>query len=338
MLLLGSTVPSRAFCFNFPLPASPEVAIDDLPVIADPTHFTRNAGLSTEELTLRRGFDRNEVERCKTIIELGEGPAPEDRNVEISRAIVIGPPATMKGDASAQGRSSKHSKQSPSSIHPGVNGTAAEQSSNRGTHEPSSESRGTRDLGAVLRSSSPQYRQGTSHVASSLDTEAAASENPRPSEGRGEGGQISGRRGRRLAANAWSRITGFANAMLEAGMDSFSEEEKLERQKQESQRTPHASYVFAGEDGNGVDLTKGRVRMMISLPLITSKDNPDRQLQAPALMADFEGPFARVRHKLKVKLGFGFGDKPLGEGEWGQALVMCVPVSRGGSAAVLHFG
>lgn len=90
---------------------------------------------------------------------------------------------------------------------------------------------------------------------------------------------------------------------------------------------PRATYNFSGEDGHGVDLTKGRIRMTVNLPLVSSSASAARREGTPQLLSDYESPHMRVRHKLKVKLGFGFGAKPLGgEGEWGQALVMCVPV------------
>ncbi|PWN25816.1 hypothetical protein BDZ90DRAFT_233830 [Jaminaea rosea] len=90
---------------------------------------------------------------------------------------------------------------------------------------------------------------------------------------------------------------------------------------------PRATYNFSGDDSHGVDLTKGRIRMTVNLPLVPSSASAARREGTPQLLSDYESPHMRIRHKLKVKLGFGFGAKPLGgEGEWGQALVMCVPV------------
>lgn len=69
--------------------------------------------------------------------------------------------------------------------------------------------------------------------------------------------------------------------------------------------------------------------MAINLPLVSSNATKAKMVGASRLIADFESPYIRARHKLKVKLGFGFGSKPLGgdgDGNWGQALVMCVPV------------
>lgn len=96
-----------------------------------------------------------------------------------------------------------------------------------------------------------------------------------------------------------------------------------------------------------MDVARGRMRMGISLPLIASREsvreadnlamarriNPqavDPDIVAPLLMADFEGPFARVRHKLSVKLVFGFPPSPAKGGfaptEWTQSLVASVPI------------
>ncbi|PWZ00024.1 hypothetical protein BCV70DRAFT_200193 [Testicularia cyperi] len=89
-----------------------------------------------------------------------------------------------------------------------------------------------------------------------------------------------------------------------------------------------ATYAFSGDDGQGVDLTKGRVRMTINLPLVSSDASVARRMNSAQLMSDFESPYVRIRHKLKVKLGFGLHtDVATSEGAaWGQALVMCVPV------------
>ncbi|KAK0534897.1 hypothetical protein OC842_002501 [Tilletia horrida] len=162
-------------------------------------------------------------------------------------------------------------------------------------------------------------------------------------------------RSRRAYANAMNRLSHFASAMLDGGNDSdhagagesgshgasgsgsggagdrsasgTSQQRRDKDGASSSADQPRATYSFNGEDGNGVDLTKGRVRMTINLPLVPSNAEKARQMGAVQLIPDYESPYVRIRHKLKVKLGFGFGGSPLGgEGWWGQALVMCVPV------------
>lgn len=143
-------------------------------------------------------------------------------------------------------------------------------------------------------------------------------------------------RGRRAYQSAIRGLSSLATAVMdisfdmETGYDAVEQEESTRRKKGgEKEASQSAVYSFAGSDGNGVDLTRGRVRMAINLPLVSSDGAKARAAGTPHLISDFESPFIRARHKLKVKLGFGFGSKPLGgegDGNWGQALVMCVPV------------
>lgn len=144
-------------------------------------------------------------------------------------------------------------------------------------------------------------------------------------------------RGRRAYQAAVRGLSTFATAMMEVGYDETGSSSVVGGSRgaqqagfgpqQNGQDQPRASYTFAGEDGHGVDLTKGRIRMTVNLPLVPASATAARRDGMPQLLSDYESPHMRIRHKLKVKLGFGFGAKPLGgEGDWGQALVMCVPV------------
>ncbi|PWN20270.1 hypothetical protein BCV69DRAFT_283148 [Microstroma glucosiphilum] len=170
----------------------------------------------------------------------------------------------------------------------------------------------------------------------------------RPAEGLGagsgaEGGASSGAeaaspdgrrsgRGRRAYEATIRGLSAFATAMLEAGFEEAGPSTPYaplggQHDSFPNGDQPRASYSFQGDDGHGVDLTKGRVRMTVNLPLVSSSATMARREASPQLLPDYESPHMRVRHKLKVKLGFGFGPKPLaGDGEWGQSLVMCVPV------------
>lgn len=149
----------------------------------------------------------------------------------------------------------------------------------------------------------------------------------------------SGGRGRRAYEATLRGLSAFATAMMDVGDDvamagqwgqnggPASGHHVRNADAQGDQDQARATYSFAGEDGHGVDLTKGRIRMTVNLPLVSASASAARREKTPQLVPDYESPHMRVRHKLKVKLGFGFGAKPLGgDGEWGQALVMCVPV------------
>ncbi|CAO1638448.1 unnamed protein product [Sympodiomycopsis kandeliae] len=135
-------------------------------------------------------------------------------------------------------------------------------------------------------------------------------------------------RGRRAYEATMRGLSAFATAMMDVGYEeSNGNGEQGPSDSTLDRDQPKASYNFSGDDGHGVDLTKGRIRMSVNLPLVSSSASMARRENTPQLVSDYESPHMRIRHKLKIKLGFGFGAKPLGgEGDWGQALVMCVPV------------
>ncbi|WFD28558.1 hypothetical protein MNAN1_003571 [Malassezia nana] len=87
-----------------------------------------------------------------------------------------------------------------------------------------------------------------------------------------------------------------------------------------------ASYIFDGHDGNGLLLQQKRVRLSFSLPLVPSSSRLATMHNAPQLLPDYESPHMRVRHKLKVKMRFGFGASPLAPNVGMQSVVMSVPV------------
>ena len=142
-------------------------------------------------------------------------------------------------------------------------------------------------------------------------------------------------RRRRVYANAMNRLSTLATSMLEAAADEYGphgEESPVASGRAGENGFPddmssRATYVFSGDDGEGVDLTRGRVRMTINLPLVSSDGSVARSKGSAQLLSDFESPYVRIRHKLKVKLGFGLDTKTDDvEQSWAQALVMCVPV------------
>lgn len=137
---------------------------------------------------------------------------------------------------------------------------------------------------------------------------------------------------------AISRLSTFATSMLEQPTEAVLAASNPDLRASGSARSSangaqaaslRATYAFSGDDGQGVDLTKGRVRMTINLPLVSNDAEAARKAGSAQLIPDFESPYVRIRHKLKVKLGFGLNGNVTtaknGE-EWAQALVMCLPV------------
>ena len=89
---------------------------------------------------------------------------------------------------------------------------------------------------------------------------------------------------------------------------------------------PKASYVFDGTDGYGMALSSKKVRLSFSLPMVPSNGIAASRSGTTQLLPDYESPHVRVRHKLKVKLRFGYGASQLAINAGTQSLVMCVPV------------
>ena len=89
---------------------------------------------------------------------------------------------------------------------------------------------------------------------------------------------------------------------------------------------PKASYVFDGSDGFGMALSTKKVRLSFSLPMVPSNGIAASRSGTTQLLPDYESPHVRVRHKLKVKLRFGYGASQLALNAGTQSLVMCVPV------------
>lgn len=93
-----------------------------------------------------------------------------------------------------------------------------------------------------------------------------------------------------------------------------------------SNEATKASYMFEGDDGHGLVLLHRRVRLSFSLPLVPSSSRSAAMQNAPQLLPDYESPHMRVRHKLKVKIRFGFGSSTLAPNVGVQSVVMSVPV------------
>ncbi|CCF50957.1 hypothetical protein NDA10_002477 [Ustilago hordei] len=186
----------------------------------------------------------------------------------------------------------------------------------------------SRDRETAAASSSSSSSAATRMGVSSSVTATRSANRPAPRRSRFE--------------TAISRLSTFASSMLEQPMEPSTSSTHGSSQDVRAALSAgssasngaataslRATYAFAGDDGQGVDLTKGRVRMTINLPLVPSDVDAARKAGSAQLMPDFESPYVRVRHKLKVKLGFGMKSNVAtaqdGE-EWAQALVMCVPV------------
>ncbi|KAK0546819.1 hypothetical protein OC846_004349 [Tilletia horrida] len=332
-----SSAASRTFCNAFALPTHPQIGAEDIPILPDPSAGARKPYPASEH-RLRQGYDRDLLENHIRMAKTGNVPNPRENNVERSRTTIVGPPPLAPKSEGDEGNTEGNANEGSSK---GKDRKGKKAS--RGDGQPKSKKESRKSLSAAQV---PDANEAQNGAASSTATPNNDGSQTTPVSS-GSSKPLS--RGRRAYANAMNRLSHFASAMLDSGNDSDQGGTNYEpghgngaaastsanraassshrRDKESSADQQRATYNFSGEDGNGVDLTKGRVRMTINLPLVPSGAERAREMGAVQLIPDYESPYVRIRHKLKVKLGFGFGGSPLGgEGWWGQALVMCVPV------------
>jgi hypothetical protein len=293
------SVASRNFCHAYPLPPDPHIGPFDLPIFGAMMSKTSSGRLLTHaELRQRRGYDRDMVQHHVNLMQAGQAPQQSANNVERVRTTVVGPPPTPSahrmGKATAPAHRGKGKANAQEREVADLDSTAPEDAS-------------ANELASAQRTSTGRGRRAYQTAMRGLSNLATAVMDISLDMDSGYNAAIQGEQGN-AARN---------------GADRAGHGEGANKRSQRDDSERAALYSFAGSDGHGVDLTRGRVRMAIKLPLVKSS----RSEGGPQLVPDFESPFMKTRHKLQVKLGFGFGSKPLGgEGEWGQSLVMCVPV------------
>lgn len=343
------------------MPPNPQVSASEIPVLTDSSN-KRSSRAAWNENRLRQGYDRDLVEHHLDLVQVGQAPTTQDQNVERSRTSIVGPPPNTNAEGKKEtgpsfnpkdkvDRKGKGRQKSDKSNLNQASGFGSGSSSRQiNTTEISPVDPRDRGSLRIPTSSRPLADPSTPAATSPLASEAGLAQSASVPSGltATEAGPSTARsasssslqtpksisRGRRAYNSAMSRLSNFATAMMDVGLDqdsdSYNQGAGAGADGQDRENPPRATYNFSGDDGGGVDLTKGRVRMTVNLPLVTSSHSNARRLGTPQLVSDFETPFVRIRHKLRVKLGFGFSDQPLGmgtDGMWGQALVMCVPVS-----------
>lgn len=343
------SIPSRTFCHAYPMPPEPRVEAEDLPVFGQPPQETPNGRkLASNEVRQRRGYDRGLVQYHIDLLHTGRAPHPSANNVERVRTVVVGPPPTSNAVKASSSSRSKTDR-----------GKEKEQDRRKDTRndERRRSMHGSHSLPDVHHhvgnnpNGNPVQVNGVENVTSNSASSRAHFENhSQENMVNDSGNKRNTGRGRRAYQSAMRGLSNFATAVMDISFDMDDQTNEAdgrrareggENRNHPNQNSGHKStkdgsgqdsnraalYSFAGSDGHGVDLTRGRVRMAIKLPLVTSDASRAKSAGTPQLVSDFESPFTKTRHKLQVKLGFGFGSKPLGgDGEWGQSLMMCVPV------------
>lgn len=345
------SIPSRTFCHAYPMPPEPRVEAEDLPIFGPPPqHAPSGRKLASSEVRQRRGYDRGLVQYHIDLLHAGRAPHPSANNVERVRTVVVGPPPTpnaIKASSSSSSRSkgSERGKEREQD--------RKKESKNDGRRRSMHGSHSLPDVhhhvGNNPSGNSVQVN-GVENGGSSSTSRTHFDDQSLENMPNDSGNRRNTGRGRRAYQSAMRGLSNFATAVMDISFDMDDQANEAEGRRareggenrsqanqnpgqrstkdgvgQDSNRA--ALYSFAGSDGHGVDLTRGRVRMAIKLPLVTSDAARAKSAATPQLVSDFESPFTKTRHKLQVKLGFGFGSKPLGgDGEWGQSLMMCVPV------------
>jgi len=324
-----SSVASRTFCHSYPLPIDSKIDPHELPLMESwrGNGDKHRSSSQQDAAKLRAGYDRAMIESHMELVRQGKAPAASEQNVERVRVAVVGTPSSHSSQTKAKEDRDR-----------GEEGSKAKE---KNKETPKDDSIGHNK---GRRRSLPASISAPSGLVGHLPSGEGSSNNPLlndfvpplPDREEAEVNKKTTGRGRRAYQSAIRGLSNLATAVMDITLDTEGggygppvTNGTAQKKKTEDESKHTAVYSFAGSDGHGVDLTKGRVRMAINLPLVSSNVYKAKTSGTPRLVADFESPFIRVRHKLKVKLGFGFGSKPLGgegDGNWGQALVMCVPV------------
>jgi hypothetical protein len=331
-----SSVASRTFCHSYPLPVDSKIGPHELPIMESwRGSIDKHRSSSQQDAAkLRAGYDRAMIEDHMELVRRGKAPTAFEQNVERVRVAVVGPPyshssqtkARESRDRREEGSRGKDKERDKDAAKDDSIGRNANSKKGRRRSLPASVSAPSGLVGHLPSDEGSSNDPLDDFVPPMPEREDTTEANKKTTTGRG----------RRAYQSAIRGLSNLATAVMDITLDTEGggygppqSETSAQKKKSDDESKHTAVYSFAGSDGHGVDLTRGRVRMAINLPLVSSNVYRAKTSGTPRLVADFESPYIRVRHKLKVKLGFGFGSKPLGgegDGNWGQALVMCVPV------------
>ena len=300
-----SSLLSRSYCTAFALPVDGSAAVDAaaLPTFDEMPACEGLASLHSPAAQpgAMRGFPYNAALINARVHQERHGTAPVERqnNVERFRAYTIGPLPEREVRREAPKAPRKMA------------------------------SRELRKDAASRKASEPAPQPA--------DAPGATAAPPESSRSRGRDGFA---RRKRTMSSAISRLSGLAGVLRDAsdggappaqavpagGPAPGAGPEPGAAAAAPAADNPKASYVFDGEDGHGLSLSQKKVRLSFSLPLVPSDGAHSAQLATPQLLPDYESPHMRIRHKLKVKMRFGFGTSPLATNAGVQSIVMCVPV------------
>ena len=291
------TVPSQSYCTAFGLSnTGPFEPASTVPVFSE-EDCRRHPGFSTHHGVPLYPYNRVLVEGRLRLQRAGLEPDEQRNSVERFRSYTIGPVPQVEPPAASEPARGKMPERRPSVPTP-----RSGQDSALATSPSSRRKRVYSNALHRLSSFASSLRDGHEHHASEHDEALARS--------------VASSLGSASTAGMRSPESRVPDVGGGGGGSSSSSR---------AQQHPKASYIFEGRDGYGIEVTQQKMRLSFSLPLVPSVDTEAKQLGVPQLLADYESPFVRVRHKLKVKLTFSYGTRR-GLHSGVQSLLMCVPV------------
>lgn len=286
---------SRSYCTAFSLdvnettqiPSSMLPFFDDVPIHAGVC--TPQSSMVAQPNRMPQPYSRALVENRVRLEQTGHQPSERQNTIERLRAYTVGPLPTMRERQAKDERRAAKDDKSQASSTPRRRRTVTNALSRLSMFSPQ------RDSAAGSGGSS------TTHTSN---------------YGNGAGTGSHGGLSSILHGASSSADDGAHGTTLDTGGGSTGN----------ATENTKASYVFDGEDGCGLALSRKRVRLSFSLPLVPSHGFMALKYNTPQLLPDYESPHMRIRHKLKVKVRFGFGSSLIGTPVGMQSVVMSVPV------------